>query len=235
MEGNVIGINSQIYSQTGGYMGLSFAIPIDVAMNVKDQLQKHGKVTRGRIGVAVQNVNQSLAQSFGLKKTEGALVSSVEDNSPAAKGGIRAGDVILGWNGAPVDESSALPGLVADTAPGHTAKVRVWRDGKEQMLNVTVGTVPDANGKVASAESPASNSGKLGLAVHASDEGLVVQDASGPAAAAGVQQGDVILAVNNQPVKSVQQLRGLIDKAGKHVALLVQRDDAKVYVPIDLG
>jgi serine protease Do len=235
MEGNVIGINSQIYSQTGGYMGLSFAIPIDVAMNVKDQLQKHGKVTRGRIGVAVQNVNQSLAQSFGLKKTEGALVSSVEDNSPAAKGGIRAGDVILGWNGAPVDESSALPGLVADTAPGQTAKVRVWRDGKEQMLNVTVGTVPDANGKVASAESPASNSGKLGLAVHASDEGLVVQDASGPAAAAGVQQGDVILAVNNQPVKSVQQLRGLIDKAGKHVALLVQRDDAKVYVPIDLG
>jgi serine protease Do len=235
MEGNVIGINSQIYSQTGGYMGLSFAIPIDVAMNVKDQLQKHGKVTRGRIGVAVQNVNQSLAQSFGLKKTEGALVSSVEDNSPAAKGGIRAGDVILGWNGAPVDESSALPGLVADTAPGQTAKVRVWRDGKEQMLNVTVGTVPSENGKVASAESPASNSGKLGLAVHASDEGLVVQDASGPAAAAGVQQGDVILAVNNQPVKSVQQLRGLIDKAGKHVALLVQRDDAKVYVPIDLG
>jgi serine protease Do len=235
MDGNVIGINSQIYSQTGGYMGLSFAIPIDVAMHVKDQLQKHGKVTRGRIGVAVQNVNQSLAQSFGMKKPEGALVSSVEDNSPAAKGGIKAGDVILGWNDASVDESSALPGLVADTAPGQSAKVRVWRDGKEQTLSVTVGTVPSEKEKVASAESPASNSGKLGLTVQSSDEGLVVQDASGPAAEAGVQQGDVILAVNNHPVKSAKELRGLVDKAGKHVALLVQRDDAKIYVAVDLG
>jgi serine protease Do len=216
-------------------MGLSFAIPIDVAMHVKDELQKHGKVTRGRIGVAVQNVNQSLAQSFGMKKPEGALVSSVEDNSPAAKGGIKAGDVILGWNDAAVDESSALPALVADTAPGHSAKVRIWREGREQTLNVTVGNTPSEKQKVASAESPASNSGKLGLTVQASDEGLVVQDASGPAAAAGVQQGDVILAVNNQPVKSAKELRGLIDKAGKHVALLVQRDEAKMYVPIDLG
>jgi serine protease Do len=216
-------------------MGLSFAIPIDVAMHVKDQLQKHGKVTRGRIGVAVQNVNQSLAQSFGMKKPEGALVSSVEDNSPAAKGGLKSGDVILGWNDASVDESSALPGLVADTAPGQSAKVRVWRDGKEQTLNVTVGTVPSEKEKVASAESPASNSGKLGLTLQSSDQGLVVQDASGPAAEAGVQQGDVILAVNNRSVKSAKELRGLIDKAGKHIALLVQRDDAKIYVPVDLG
>jgi serine protease Do len=216
-------------------MGLSFAIPIDVAMHVKDELQKHGKVTRGRLGVAVQNVNQSLAQSFGLKKTAGALVSSVEDNSPAAKAGIKAGDVILGWNDASVDESTALPGLVADTAPGQTAKVRVWRDGKEQTLNATVGTTPSEKDKVASAENPAANSGKLGLTLRASDEGLVVQDAAGPAAEAGVQQGDVILAVNNQPVKSLKQLRGAIDKAGKHVALLVQRDDATMYLPIDLG
>jgi serine protease Do len=235
MDGRVIGINSQIYSQTGGYMGLSFAIPIDVAMHVKDELQKHGKVTRGRLGVAVQNVNQSLAQSFGLRKPEGALVTSVDGKGPAAKAGIKAGDVILGWNGAPVDESASLPPLVADTAPGQPAKVRIWRDGKEQTLNVTVGTTPDEKDKVASAESPATNSGKLGLVVHASDDGLVVQDASGPAAEAGVQQGDVILAVNNQPVKSVKQLRGVIDKAGKHVALLVQRDDATMYVPIDLG
>jgi len=235
MDGNVIGINSQIYSQTGGYMGLSFAIPIDVAMHVKDELQKHGKVTRGRIGVAVQNVNQSLAQSFGLKKPEGALVSAVEDNGPAAKAGIKPGDVILAWNGTPVDESSSLPVLVADTAPGKTAQVRVWRDGKEQTLNLTVGTMPNENEKTASADSPASNSGKLGLAVRASDEGLVVEDASGPAAAAGVQEGDVILAVNNQRVKSVEQLRRLLDKAGKHVALLVQRDEMKMYVPVDLG
>src|SRR5712671_5394979 len=230
MEGNVIGINSQIYSQTGGYMGLSFAIPIDVAMHVKDELQKHGKVTRGRIGVAVQNVNQSLAQSFGMQKPQGALVSSVEDKSPAAKAGVKPGDVILAWNDASVDESSALPGLVADTAPGQSAKVRVWRDGKEQTLNVTVGAVPGEKEKVASAESPASNSGKLGLTLQSSDQGLVVQDASGPAAEAGVQQGDVILAVNNHSVKSAKELRGLIDKAGKHIALLVQRDDAKIYV-----
>ena len=245
MDGNVIGINSQIYSQTGGYMGLSFAIPIDVAMHVKDELQKHGKVTRGRIGVAVQNVNQSLAQSFGMKKPEGALVSAVEDQSPAARAGIKPGDVILGWNGAAVEDSGALPVLVADTAPGQSAKVRVWREGREQTLSVTVGDMPGE--KVASAEggSAEANAGKLGLAVRplTADErsqihaagGLVVEDAGGAAAAAGVQEGDVILAINNQPVKTVEQLRRLVNKAGKHVALLVQRDEAKIYVPVDLG
>ena len=235
MNGNVVGINSQIYSQTGGYMGLSFAIPIDAAMHVKDELQAHGSVTRGRIGVAVQNVNQSLAQSFGLPKPEGALVSSVEEGGPAAKAGLKPGDVILGWNGAAVDESSALPVLVADTKPGEHAKVRVWRDGHERTLSVKVGTMPGGKEKVASAEKGSPNSGKLGLVVRPSDDGLVVEDASGPAAAAGLQEGDVILAVNNQPVKSVRELRGLVDKAGKHLALLVQREETKIYVPIDLG
>jgi serine protease Do len=235
LDGNVVGINSQIYSQTGGYMGLSFAIPIDVAMHVKDQLQAHGKVTRGRIGVAVQNVNQSLAQSFGLPKPEGALVSAVDDDGPAKKAGIRPGDVILSWNGSAVDESSALPVLVADTHPGDSAKVGIWRDGKEQTLNVRVGTLPNDKEKVASSDNSSSNSGKLGLTVRPSDDGLVVEDASGPAAAAGLQEGDVILAVNNRPVKSVTQLRSMIEKAGKHVALLVQRDEAKMFVAIDLG
>jgi serine protease Do len=235
LDGNVVGINSQIYSQTGGYMGLSFAIPIDVAMHVKDQLQANGKVTRGRIGVAVQNVNQSLAQSFGLAKPEGALVSMVEEGGPAAKAGLKPGDVILGWNGSAIDESSALPVLVADTAPGQPAKVRIWRDGREQTVNVKVGTLPNDKEKVASSDSSSSNSGKLGLTVRSSDDGLVVEDASGPAAAAGLQEGDVILAVNNSPVKSVHQLRSMIEKAGKHVALLVQRDEAKMFVAIDLG
>jgi serine protease Do len=236
MDGNVIGINSQIYSQTGGYMGLSFAIPIDVAMHVKDELQSHGKVTRGRIGVAVQNVNQSLAQSFGMQRPEGALVSSVEDKGPAAKAGVKPGDVILGWNGAPVEESASLPVLVADTAPGQNAKLRIWRDGKEQTLDIKVGALPDKDPqKLASAEGAGSNSGKLGLTVRSSGDGLVVADASGPAAAAGIQEGDLILAVNNREVKSVEQLRGMIAKAGKHVALLVQRDEAKIYVPVDLG
>lgn len=235
MHGNVIGINSQIYSRSGGYMGLSFAIPIDVALHVKDALAASGHVTRGRIGVAIQNVNQSLAQSFGLPKPEGALVSAVADNSPAAHAGVKAGDVILAWNGTAIDQSAELPALVADTPPGKHATMKVWRNGAEQTLGVTVGTMPEE--KVANADeaNPTANSGKLGLTVQQSDDGLVVAGASGPAALAGVQRGDVILAVNNQPVKSVAQLRRLVDRAGKHIALLVQREDAKVYVPVDLG
>jgi serine protease Do len=244
MNGNVVGINSQIYSQTGGYMGLSFAIPIDVAMQVKDQLQANGKVTRGRIGVTVQSVNQNLAQSFGLPKPEGALVSSVDEKGPAGHAGIKSGDVILAFDGKTIDDSISLPMLVANAKPGKSVPVRVWRDGKETSLDVTVGTMP--NDKVASADNPSgTDSGKLGLVVRplTPEErqqshvqgGLVVEEAGGAAAEAGVQAGDVILALNNEPVKSVQQLRGLVEKAGKHVALLVQRDEAKVYVPIDLG
>ncbi|TMH42578.1 MAG: DegQ family serine endoprotease [Betaproteobacteria bacterium] len=235
MNGNVIGINSQIYSRSGGYMGVSFAIPIDVAMHVKDELAKSGHVTRGRIGVAIQSVNQSLAQSFGLAKPEGALVSSVADNSPAARAGIRPGDVILAWNGKTIDDSAELPGLVADTPPGKHATVKLWRNGAEQTLGVTVARMADEKAASAEGANSDANSGKLGLAVQQSDRGLVVAGASGPAARAGVREGDVILAVNNQPVKNVEQLRRLVDKAGRHVALLVQREDAKVYVPVDLG
>ena len=235
MNGNVIGINSQIYSRSGGYMGVSFAIPIDVAMHVKDELAKSGHVTRGRIGVAIQSVNQSLAQSFGLAKPEGALVSSVADNSPAARAGIRPGDVILAWNGKTIDDSAELPGLVADTPPGKHATVKLWRNGTEQTLGVTVARMADEKAASAEGANSDANSGKLGLAVQQSDQGLVVAGASGPAARAGVREGDVILAVNNQPVKNVEQLRRLVDKAGRHVALLVQREDAKVYVPVDLG
>ena len=235
MNGNVIGINSQIYSRSGGYMGVSFAIPIDVAMHVKDELASSGHVTRGRIGVAIQSVNQSLAQSFGLAKPEGALVSSVADNSPAARAGIRPGDVILAWNGKTIDDSAELPGLVADTPPGKHATVKLWRNGAEQTLGVTVARMADEKAASAEGANSDANSGKLGLAVQQSDRGLVVAGASGPAARAGVREGDVILAVNNQPVKNVEQLRRLVDKAGRHVALLVQREDAKVYVPVDLG
>jgi serine protease Do len=235
LNGDVIGINSQIYSASGGYMGLSFAIPIDVAMQVKDALQKYGHVTRGRIGVAVQNVNQSLAQSFGLPKPEGALVSSVDEKGPAKSAGIKAGDVILAWNGTAIDESSQLPVLVAETKPGERAQVKVWRNGAERTLGLTVGTMPDEKVASAGEANPNANSGKLGLMVQQGDDGLVVQQASGPAAAAGVQAGDVILGVNDQPVKSVSQLRKAVERAGKHVALLVQRGDATVYVPVDLG
>jgi serine protease Do len=233
--GNVIGINSQIYSQSGGYMGLSFAIPINVAMRVKDELQAHGYVTRGRIGVAVQPVNQSLAQSFGLPKPEGALVSSVDPNAPAAKAGLKPGDVILAWNGTPVDESSSLPGLVAATSPGSKAEVKVWRDGAERTVAVTVGRMPgDKVAKAGSSEN-AANTGRLGLAVHEDSDGVVVDQASGPAAAAGLRPGDTLVAVNNRKVGTVDELRQAVDKAGSHLALLVQRGDVQHYVPIELG
>lgn len=244
LNGEVIGINSQIYSQTGGYMGLSFAIPIDVAMHVENQLQQYGKVTHGRLGVTIQEVNQNLAESFGLEKPEGALVSAVEDRSPAARAGIKPGDVILAFNGRTIDRSSTLPLLVGDLKPGQIAAVRVWREGSQRTLNVTVGAAPAE--PVASASTPSdNNSGQLGLVVRPltpdeqeqlhSKSGLVVEEAGGPAAKAGVEPGDVILALNNKAVKSVNELRRLLDKAGKHVALLVQRNDSKIYVPVTLG
>jgi serine protease Do len=245
LSGEVIGINSQIYSQTGGYMGLSFAIPIDVAMHVEDQLQRYGKVTHGRLGVTIQEVNQNLAESFGLKKPEGALVSAVEDGSPAARAGVKSGDIILAFNGKTIDRSSTLPLLVGEMKPGQIAAVRVWRDGAERSMNVTVGAAP-AEKVASSAGAPSgNNSGRLGLVVRplSSDErdqlhakgGLVVEEAGGAAAKAGVGPGDVILALNDHAVKNVQELRSLLDKAGKHVALLVQRNDSKIYVPVDLG
>ena len=244
LNGEVIGINSQIYSRTGGYMGLSFAIPIDMAMRVEGQLQRYGKVAHGRLGVTIQEVNQNLADSFGLKKPEGALVSAVEDGSPAARAGLKPGDVILAFDGKTIDQSSSLPLVVGEMKPGQVATARIWRDGSERSVKVTVGAAPAE--AVASADAPSGDSsGRLGLVVRplTSDErdqihakgGLIVQEAGGAAAKAGVQPGDVILALNDQPVKSVHELRSLIEKAGKHVALLVQRNDAKIYVPVNLG
>jgi serine protease Do len=243
-KGEVIGMNSQIYSNSGGYEGLSFAIPIDVAMKVKDQLVKYGKVERGRMGVTIQNLNQDLAKSFGLEKAQGALVSSVEPDSPAAKAGVEVGDVILKFNGETIAESNQLPGRVADLKPGTSAKLEVWRQGSTKDLTITVGTMKDA--KVASAnDTGATPQGKLGLAVRpltqdereqsGIKEGLVVESSDGPAARAGVQEGDVILSLNGTPVKSAEQLSKLVAKAGKNVALLVQRGEAKMFVPVQIG
>jgi serine protease Do len=243
MSGQVIGINSQIYSQTGGYQGLSFAIPIDLASQIEQQLLAHGKVERGRIGVTIQDVSQGLAQSFGLDKPAGALISSVEKGSPADKAGLESGDVILGMNGQQIERSNELPPMVAAIKPGNKATFEIWRKGQRKEIAVTVGEFEGA--KVASAAGSGDHNGRLGLAVRPLtrdelkqaqiDGGLLVEDAGGPAAAAGIQGGDVILAVNGTPVRSVPQLRALIVKAGKHVALLIQRDDAKIFVPVDLG
>ena len=244
MQGQVIGINSQIYSQTGGFQGLAFAIPINLASQIEQQLLAHGKVERGRIGVTIQDVNQGLAQSFGLDKPGGALISSVEKDSPAARAGLESGDVILGMNGHKVSRSNQLPPMVAAVKPGDKATFEIWRRGHRKEITVTVGSFKGGT-QVASASGNSAGKNRLGLAVRplTKDEdeqaqingGLLVEDAGGPAAAAGIQQGDVILAVNGNAVKSVAQLRKLVANAGKHVALLILRDNAKIFVPVDLG
>ena len=246
MAGEVIGINSQIYSRTGGYMGLSFAVPIEVAMKVKNDLQKYGKVSRGRLGVTIQSVTQELADSFGLKKPQGALVSAVEPKSPADKAGIRTGDIILGVDGKDVESSIELPRVIGDSRPGTQVKLKIWRQGETKDISASLGEMPAE--KLASAETSGGKPmkpSKLGVAVRpltqeertqiASDGGLLVEQADGPAARAGVQAGDVILAFNNQPVKSVDQLKRLVDKSKGAVALLIQREGNKIYVPVRLS
>ena len=247
LKGEVIGINSQIYSASGGYQGISFAIPIDVASKVKDQLVATGKVTRGRIGVVVQEVNQDLADSFGLKKPQGALVSSVEKGGPAEKAGIEPGDVIIAFDGKTIDRSADLPVLVNDVRPGQHKRLEVVRKGASKSLDVTVGEFKEP--KTAANERDGASQGRLGLAVRPLDAdeareagvkgGVVVEAVSGPAARAGLMQGDVILSVNGAPVRGVEDLRAAaarVDKSGgKSVAVLVQRDNAKIFVPINLG
>jgi len=244
MAGEVIGINSQIYSRTGGYMGLSFAVPIEVAMKVKTDLQKYGKVSRGRLGVTIQGVTQELADSFGLKKAQGALVSAVEPKSPADKAGVKTGDIILAVDGRAIENSIDLPRMIGESRPGTAVTLKVWRQGETQELRASLGEAPAE--KVARADSESKTKpSKLGLAVRPLTEeerkqieaegGLLVEQSEGPAARAGVQAGDVILALNNQPVKSVDQLRRLVERSRGSVALLIQREGNKIYVPIRLG
>lgn len=244
-RGEVIGINSQIYSRSGGYEGLSFAIPINVAMDVGHQLLTKGKVTRGRLGVAIQEVNQGLADSFGLDKPRGALVGTVEPGSAAAKAGIRAGDIIIRFNDKDVARSSELPALVAATPPGSQVMVRVWRNRAETGLTLTVGELKNL-AEQEGGSGPDQSAGKLGLALRALTreernqtgvgQGILVEDVNdGPAARAGIRAGDVILAVNGEQVGSVGQLRARIEHVGKRIALLVQRGENKLFVPVNLG
>jgi len=243
LKGQVVGINSQIYTQTGGYQGLSFSIPIDVAMKVEQQLLQHGKVTRGRLGVSVQEVNQALAESFGLSKSEGALVSSVEKGSPAEKAGVQPGDVILGFNGQRIDHSVDLPTVVADAVPGSAEKLDIMRNGTSKSLTVVVGEMKPV--KDAAGNGSGEPQGRLGLAVRPLDKdeqqqigvrgGLLVENVDGPAAVAGIESGDVILSLNGTAVTGVEQLRNLVSKAGKNVALLVERGDEKIFVPVYLN
>ncbi len=244
MAGEVVGINSQIFSTSGGYMGLSFAIPIDLALKVKDELVAHGKVTRGRIGVGIQQVNPALAESFGLDTARGALVSKVEPDSPAARAGMKEGDVILEFNGKAIAQSSDLPLLVAEVRPGARATIKVWRDRSEKALEVTVGDL--SSDKVALATNPSdAPQGKLGVAVRplSPDEaralqgegGLLVQQASGPAARAGLRAGDVIVAVNGKSTRTVEDLRAQVNNAKGRLAVLIERQGQRVFVPVEIG
>ena len=244
MAGEVVGINSQIYSRTGGYMGLSFSIPIDAAVKIKDDLVKFGKVNRGRIGVAIQGVNKDLAESFGLDKPRGALVSNVEPGSPADKAGLKSGDVVLAVDGKPVDQSVDLSRMVGETKPGTALTLQVWRKRATQDLRVTVGETP-AEKMAAAAAGEEATPAKLGVAVRpltaeerkarGVDAGVVVERADGPAAKAGIREGDVILAFGGDKVENPEQLKKLVDKASGNVPVLVKRDDATIYVPVRIG
>ncbi len=242
LNGEVIGINSQIYSRTGGYMGLSFAIPIDVAIKVKDDLLKYGKVQRGRIGVTIQQVNKELAGTFGLDRARGALVSGVEKGSPAEAAGLKVGDVILGVNGKAVDQSIDLPRMIGEGRPGADFKLEVWRDGKSRDVGVKLGEMPAE--KVAQVEPPVKPT-QLGMVVRPLNpmekdrlktaNGVVVERVEGPAAKAGIRPGDVILALNSEPIDSADELKSMVDRARDRVALLVQRNDSKFFVPVPLS
>src|SRR5262245_52198881 len=242
LKGEVVGINSQIYSRTGGYQGVSFAIPIDVAMDVKSQLVSTGHVQRGRIGVTIQEVNQALADSFKLSRPRGALVSQVESGGPADSAGLKPGDVILAVNGHDIERSSELPPLVAAIKPGQQATLTVWRDKSEKTMHIKIAELEDEPTVASNDTPPGADTGKLGLAVrpltgneqkqlHTAGR-LVVEDSDGPAAIAGVERGDVILAVNGAPVGSVGEFRKAVDSSGATVALLIQRDNAQIFVPV---
>jgi serine protease Do len=249
MAGEVIGINSQIFSRTGGFMGVSFAIPIDVARNVEEQLIKTGRVVRGRIGVTIQDVNAQLAESFGLDRPRGALVSSVEKDGPAAHAGLAAGDVILAVGGRLIERYGELSGAIAAMKPGADAQLAVWRNGREQSINVRVAELREQPQSVASRggksrEHSGDQASALGLTVRpleprekeqAGTQGsLLVEEVSGPAQAAEVQPGDIVLGVNGKRVHSVKELQDAARSAGKNVALLIQREDAQIFVPLRL-
>lgn len=251
LNGEVVGINSQIYSRSGGYMGLSFAIPIDVALNVQKQLKLKGKVSRGRMGVVIQEVNKELAESFGLSKAQGALVASVEKGSPADKAGMEAGDVILKFDGQPVTESSDLPRRVGATKPGSNVLVQVWRKGATRDLTVTVGEMPDDEAPTrqrgGKPEEPA-KANRLGLVLVTPTAeqrraiglqyGLIVEDVVNAGTRTDLRPGDIILSFIHKgkqvDVKSVAQFNELLSGLDKSatITLLVRRGDMQTFVTI---
>ncbi|MCL4745251.1 MAG: DegQ family serine endoprotease [Burkholderiaceae bacterium] len=245
-RGEVIGINSQIYSRSGGYQGLSFAIPIDLAARIKDQIVATGKVRHARLGVAIQEVNQPLAESFKLDRPAGALVSNVATGGPADQAGLKTGDVILKFNAQPIVAAGDLPALIGQSSPGDKATLEVWRDAKREDLTVRLGDAGERRVRAAAAAAAdeASGKGKLGLALRplqpqerrdAGVEGLFIEDSGGPSAAAGVQPGDVLVAVNGTPVRNTDEVRAAVARSDKSVALLIQREGSRIFIPVRVG
>lgn len=252
VRGEVIGVNSQIYSRSGGYMGLSFAIPIDYAMQVVNQLKAKGKVAYGRIGVGIQPLTEDLAADFGLKSAKGALISSIDPEGPAAKAGFRNGDIILKFDGKDVEDSVSLPRIVGATQPGSTVEVEVWRDKASRKLTVTVAEFEQmAEGRSREREYKGKNKAeplnRSGLTVrpaepaalkpHGVKFGLLVTDVRGPAAAAGIQPGDLILSIGSEELKSFEQLEEAVGrvKPGTSLALRVGRGQQTLFVSLKIA
>ncbi|MDI1278676.1 DegQ family serine endoprotease [Methylobacter sp.] len=247
MEGKVVGINSQIYSRTGGFMGLSFAIPMDVVMNVVDQIKATGKAAHGWLGVQIQDVTRELAESFGMKKPQGALVSKVLPDSPAEKAGLQIGDIITEFNGQQIETSGDLPPMVGITPINDKATLKIIRQGETKSLDFKVGLLPDEADKLAEAKvAPKLPHNRLGVNVidltdaqretlQIAKNGVLVQDvAKGTAKDAGIQRGDVILRIQNNVVRDAADFEKIVTKlpAGKSVAILIQRQGSPVFLAI---
>ena len=249
LKGEVVGINSQIYSRSGGSMGLSFAIPIDVAMDVSNQIKAGGKISRGWLGVSIQEITKDLAESFGMKNTNGALVAGVEKSGPADKSGLLAGDVILKFDNKMINASSDLPRAVGGIKPGKTVNVDVLRKGAMKTLSVTVGEAPNDKDEVnvSNKGNAKPEANRIGLVLNEltpqqkkklnGKNGLLVVDAQGASAAAGVRRGDIVLGINNAEVSSVEQFAKTLAATpnGKTVAVLISRGEGTLYVPIKLS
>lgn len=240
MKGEVVGINSQIFSTSGGFMGLSFAIPSNLAMQIKDQLVKHGKVTRGRIGVVIQSVTQDLAESFGLKTPKGAIVSQVEKDGPAAKAGLQEGDIVTAVNGKEIKDSVDMPVIIGSMSPGSTASLSVIRNNKNMTVDVKVEEAKNESAAPGAAKATAAN--KLGVTVRplnaeeqakAETEGLLVTESTGAARKAGIREGDIIVNVNGIKIQKTEDLAKVLEK-NKNLRMLVQRRDGRIFIPIRL-
>lgn len=242
MKGEVIGINSQIFSTSGGFMGLSFAIPIDLAVQIKDELMKNGKVSRGRLGILMQQLTPELAKSFNLKEAKGALIAQIEKDGPADKAGLRDGDIVIEYNGKPIADIRELSQAVASTKPGAKVKVKAMREGKPVSLVIVVGEMP-TDGKLNFKKPAASQNNALGANVRPLNDkekkrvsnGLFVESVYGAAAEAGMRRGDIIISAGGKKIHTEKDLNEVVSKAKGSLAVLVDRNGSREFIPVKLS